>query len=162
MLKKTVIVLALIFNFSPAVFSLTEEEVSKQLKCVCGCGFPDLASCSCGEWAIPAKSEIRSRIARGEDMPTILKYFVDRHDESILTSPVQEGFNRAAWIVPGVGILVAGGLVLIALYRWKKREADLVADEDGVPTPGDANKSAQDKSYLNKLHEEIYGPDQEK
>ena len=157
MLKRLVLAMAVIFFASPVAFSLTEEEVSKQLKCQCGCGFPDLASCSCGEWAVPAKSEINARIARGEDLATILKYFVDRHGELVLTSPKQEGFNRAAWIVPSVAILVAGGLLSVGLYRWRKREPEAPQDE----VPHAPSTDGKDKDYLDKLHEEIYGSKQE-
>ncbi|MCB0309140.1 MAG: cytochrome c-type biogenesis protein CcmH [Bdellovibrionales bacterium] len=141
-------------------FAITEEEVSKQLKCQCGCGFPDLASCSCGEWALPAKAEIRARLARGEDLQTILKYFVDRHGEEVLTSPVQQGFNKAAWIVPSVSILVAAGLLGMALYRWKIKgdgsDANVVTSE-GI-SPKDVSK--KDRPYLDQLHKEIYGEEE--
>lgn len=141
------------FVVQPAL-ALTEESVSKQLKCQYGCGFPDLASCSCGEWAIPAKSEIRARISRGEDLNTILKYFVDRHGETVLTSPIQEGFNRAAWIVPSVLIVVAGGLLSVALLRRKKRNRpiDVASLQEADPTHG-----PEAATYLKRLRNEIYG-----
>mgnify|MGYP001312309576 CR=1 FL=1 len=136
-----------------ASFALTEEEVSKQLKCQCGCGYPDLHSCSCGEWAVPAKNEIRARITRGEDLQTILKYFIDRHGETVLTTPVQEGFNRAEWIVPSVLILVAGGLLSVALLRWKKRNDPGAPPQEFDETPG----TRPDEALLERLHDEIYG-----
>lgn len=149
--------LTLLAGFAaPPARALTEEEVSKQLKCQCGCGYPDLHSCACGEWAVPAKSEIRARIARGEDLQTILKYFVDRHGEIVLTAPVQEGFNRAEWIVPSVLILVAGGLVAVAVVRWKRRDGRGPVDDDEVPPTADA-RGGPDRAYLDRLHEEIYG-----
>lgn len=161
--KKVLLLVAFATAIIPPVAqALTEEEISKQLKCQCGCGFPDLASCSCGEWAIPAKSEIRARLARGENLDTILKYFVARHGETVLTSPVQEGFNRAAWIVPSVFILVAGGLLSVVIYRWKKREETAMANEaDEKPSISPANEPAKDDAYLNRLRDEIYGNDEE-
>ncbi len=125
-----------------------EEEISKKLKCQCGCGFPDLASCSCDEWAQPAKAEIKARLARGEDEETILKYFTGRHGEEVLTSPPQKGFNRAAWIVPSVAIVFAIFAVGAVVFRWKKR--GIAEEEKAGPISGD------DKKYLQQLDSELY------
>jgi cytochrome c-type biogenesis protein CcmH/NrfF len=129
---------------------LTEEAISKKLVCQCGCGFPDLASCSCGEWAVPAKAEIRARIARGEDEATILKYFIGRHGEKVLTTPLPQGFNRAAWIIPGVAMVLGLGVVGIVLARWKKR-----SDQAEEPI---SDLAPQDDKYRKQIDEELYGP----
>lgn len=134
-------------SFSP-IFALTEEEVSKQVKCQCGCGFPDLASCACEEWAIPAKAEITARIERGEDLTTILKYFVDRHGETVLTNPKQEGFNYAAWIVPGVLIFFGFTMVGLLIKNWKKNKPE----KEDIPSL----LSKEDEEILKKIDQELY------
>lgn len=133
---------------------LTEEAISKKLKCQCGCGFPDLASCSCDEWAQPAKAEIRARIARGEDEATILKYFVDRNGEEVLTSPLPQGFNRAAWVIPIVVILVGGVFIGIAIRRW--RTSKQTVEEEKKITPVDQ----KDEKYLKQIDQELYSSDE--
>ena len=138
-------------------FALTEEEISKQLKCQCGCGFPDLASCSCDEWAQPAKAEIRARIARGEDLATILKYFVDRHTETVLTSPVKEGFNHAAWIIPGVLFFLGLGFVGVVLSKWKARKNPGAGDGTPKKEVAQSQVSEADQKYISEIDKELYG-----
>ncbi|HLG19678.1 MAG TPA: cytochrome c-type biogenesis CcmF C-terminal domain-containing protein [Bdellovibrionota bacterium] len=131
----------------------TEESISKQLKCLCGCGFPDLASCSCDEWAQPAKAEIRARLARGEDEATILKYFVSRDGEKVLTSPVPQGFNRTAWIVPAAAL--AAGLLAVSVIIRKWRKEPSVQDE---PSP---RPQVSDEKYRKELDRELYGTEEQ-
>jgi cytochrome c-type biogenesis protein CcmF len=133
--------------------ALSEPEISKKLKCLCGCNFPDLHSCTCSEWAQPAKDEIRARIARGEDEATILKYFVGRDGEKVLTVPVQQGFNRTAWVVPILAL--SGGLLAVGLIvrTWAKKEKG----DEGSKEPTPPAPLAKDDPYLKKIDEELYG-----
>ncbi len=152
--------LALFFSFigPPAVakaeaVSIDErvETIAKKLRCECGCNFPDLASCSCDEWARPNKAEIRARLSRGEDENTILKYFVSQFGEKILTTPVQQGFNYAAWMVPAIAILIAGIGVTAVIRRWS-RNPDPASDEKSPPV-----STSEDERLRKELDRELYG-----
>ncbi len=58
-------------------------------------------------------------------------------------APETEGFDLAAWIVPGLAILAAGVAIVFGLRRWRKagrageeggsaRQADAMSDEDSA------------------------------
>ncbi len=150
---KRLFFIMVLFFFKTAM-ALTEHDVSKQLKCQCGCGFPDLASCSCPEWAIPAKAEISARISRGEDLPTILKYFIDRHGETVLTQPVQEGFNHAAWIIPSLLMILGVLLVGYFIKKWKSPKPQ--HDPKAQAQTQDIAQNDKDR-YLKSIDQELYG-----
>lgn len=135
-----------------SAYALTVEDIAKKLKCQCGCNFPDLASCSCGEWAIPAKEEIQARLNRGEDEATILKYFVGRNGEAILTVPIQKGFNRTSWLVPLLAITFSTAALAFVVRKWAKANAVVTAEssEPAVLAP-------KDLKYVKEIEAEVYG-----
>ena len=52
---------------------------------------------------------IRKLIAQGEDKDQIKDALVAEYGPRVLATPSGHGFDLLAWLVPGVGILLAGG-----------------------------------------------------
>lgn len=139
----------------------TVQEISKKLRCLCGCNFPDLASCSCDDWAKAAKSEIQARLIRNEDENTILKSFIFKYGETVLTAPLPEGFNRFAWIIPSVALFAGLFGIGIIVRKWinKSRGTDTSDDE---AQELDKTLSASDvEHYRKKIDAELYGNEDE-
>jgi cytochrome c-type biogenesis protein CcmF len=108
----------------PPVSSPLEDEMRHEMACICGnCGHEPLTRCPCGT-AEQMRSELRSQIDQGKSKPEIIAHFTELYDGThFLASPVDEGFNRLAWLLPyGVGAI---GLVTISAVarKWTRPAA---------------------------------------
>ncbi|MGQ9629056.1 MAG: cytochrome c-type biogenesis protein [bacterium] len=119
------------FALAGADLAITLEEVSNELVCQCGCGLV-LNNCNhadCGV-AIPMRKIIAEKIARGEDKERIVAHFVAQYGEVVLAAPVKRGFNLTAWVLPGVGIAVGGGVIAVVIVEWTRRRRDSLSSEE--------------------------------
>ncbi len=108
-----VMFLALLAGTSRA---LTRSEVEKNLLCyACPGEALNIDRCSGGDLM---RAEIDHRLAQGQDLQTILDFFVSRFGEDILTTPSKKGFNLVAWAAPFV--MLIAGLVVATVFvcRW--------------------------------------------
>lgn len=62
---------------------------------------------------------IRTLIAEGLTKDEIKDRLVAEYGEEVLAVPEAEGFDLAAWLVPGAAILIAGVAILVAVRRWR-------------------------------------------
>src|SRR4029077_2614350 len=102
-----------------AARAATQQEVEGSLTCQCGCGLTVHAcnhlQCPSGE---PMKKEIAERLARGEDVDTILAAFRTRYGEKVLSAPTFRGFNWLAWVTPFAAVFGGAGGVALVGRRW--------------------------------------------
>ncbi len=129
-----------------------EAELQRRLVCMCGdCPPFTLADCRCssppryvtaadGSQQLVAagaefmRGQLREQIEAGRGEREILDYFIAAYgSQAPLGAPLDEGFNRLAWLFPylvGFGCLVAVGGVAV---RWSRRGR--VADGEAAPAP---------------------------
>jgi cytochrome c-type biogenesis protein CcmH/NrfF len=124
----------------------TLDSLGNQVQCTCGCVAP-LNQCpmvNCAE-----KSEVRAfiatEIAGGKDETTILQDLSLKYGVQVLTAPPARGFNLAVWILPGVGLLIGLGIVVMIVRRWKGKR---VVTPEAPPAP-------YDPKLLSAVEEEI-------
>ncbi len=67
---------------------------------------------------------IRGLIAQGLTKDEIKDRLVAEFGEEVLATPGTEGFDLAAWLVPGGAVLVAGGAIFVGLRRWRSADAE--------------------------------------
>ena len=140
---------------SPASYAATtalEADLQRQLVCTCGdCPHYTLADCRCSTppryitaadgsqqlvsaGAEHMRGQLREQIEAGRGRREILDYFIAAYgSQEPLGAPLDEGFNRLAWLFPylvGAGCLVAVGGVAV---RWSRRGR--VADLQAAPSP---------------------------
>jgi cytochrome c-type biogenesis protein CcmH/NrfF len=64
----------------------------------------------------------------------------------VLATPSDNGFDLAAWLIPGLAIVVAGGAIVVGLRRW--RRAGAASDGGGTagpePVPDDEDSKRLD------------------
>jgi cytochrome c-type biogenesis protein CcmH/NrfF len=72
--------------------------------------------------AIQEREFIRERIAAGQSKDEIKDALVAEFGPEVLAIPETEGFDLAAWLVPGIAILVAAVAILVGLRRWRGRD----------------------------------------
>ena len=63
---------------------------------------------------------IRTLIAEGLTKDEIKDRLVAEYGSEVLATPEAEGFDLAAWLVPGAAIVIAGGAIFVAVRRWRR------------------------------------------
>jgi cytochrome c-type biogenesis protein CcmH len=81
---------------------------------------------------------IRARIAEGMTKEEIKAALVDEYGPDVLAEPGDDGFNLAAWLVPGALVALAAGGVLLLAGRW--RRAPEPATDGPELDPADARR----------------------
>ena len=92
--------------------------------------------------AIDEREKIRELIAEGFTKEEIKDELVAEFGPEVLAEPSKEGFDLAAWLVPGLAVLIGAVLAFIAVRRW--RGNSLPPSESGLPHE-DAAAAADNK-----------------
>ena len=87
---------------------------------------------------------IRDLIAKGEDKHQIEDALVAQYGPAVLATPSGHGFDLLAWIVPGLGILLVAGALVLAALRLRRRATDREPSPD--LDPADATRLDKDLS----------------
>jgi cytochrome c-type biogenesis protein CcmH/NrfF len=66
------------------------------------------------------RAYIRALIAQGETKSQIKKALVAQYGQRVLATPSDSGFDLAAWIVPGLAVILAGIGIAFAVVRWRR------------------------------------------
>jgi cytochrome c-type biogenesis protein CcmH len=119
-----------VFIFSGAGDPATRfTEVGHQLMCMCGCGQVLL---ECNHVGCPLsdgmRNDLMAAVSRGDSDSLVEQTFVQKYGPTVLTAPTTAGFDRAAWILPGVAALLGFGLVIFVVRAWKNRPVPAIAD----------------------------------
>ena len=109
---------------SPESFVIDSEleaELQGEIVCVCGtCPHLKLSDCQCST-AERMRGELKEQLAQGKDSAQVRQYFIDAYgSQEPLGAPLDEGFNRLAWIFPyvlGTSFLVGLGVVVVRRSR---------------------------------------------
>ena len=62
---------------------------------------------------------IQRLIARCRSKEEVKRVLVAEFGDEVLALPEDEGFDLAAYLVPGIGILLAAGALALAALRWR-------------------------------------------
>ncbi len=98
------------------------NNLGHKLMCICGCN-QVLLECNhvgCTR-SDQMRSELAASISRGDSDDLNLQGFVQKYGPTVLLAPTTTGFNRVAWIVPYLVLvvgLVSAGLLIRA---WRLR-----------------------------------------
>ena len=147
-----------------------EADLQRRLVCTCGdCPHYTLADCRCSsppryitaadgsQQLVSAGAEfmrgqLREQIEAGRDQREILDYFIAAYgSQEPLGAPLDEGFNRLAWLFPylvGLGCLVGVGGVAV---RWSRRGTVAAIEAAPAPETIDAELDARLDDELRNL-----------
>jgi len=101
-----------------------EKDMYEHIVCMCGtCGRKRVGECTCPD-AAEMRGEIATLVKDGKDREGVIQYFVKKYgSQQVLAEPIDQGFNRLAWLFPYViglgGILTVG----VVAFRWSRRAA---------------------------------------
>lgn len=100
----------------------TVESIGDKVMCLCGCvailNQCPHHGCSMHE---ELNAVIQKMIAEGKDEPEILQALTERYGTQILAAPPAEGFNMAAWVLPGLGLVFGLVVVVLIVRRLRSR-----------------------------------------
>jgi cytochrome c-type biogenesis protein CcmH/NrfF len=119
-------VFALVGAGDPA---LRFHDLGHQLMCICGCNEILL---ECNHVGCPdsdgMRNELIAAINRGDSDSLVQQAFVQKYGPTVLAAPTTTGFNRTAWIMPFLVLILGFGMVVYIVRTWKNRPAPAIAD----------------------------------
>jgi cytochrome c-type biogenesis protein CcmH len=86
------------------------------------------------------RAQIRDLIAQGYTKDEIKDALVAEYGEDVLATPDTEGFDLAAWLVPGLAFIAGAVAIFVGLRRWRRNGPGGGDEPDGGSTP-DAGES---------------------
>lgn len=133
----------------PEALSATVDEITQELTCTCGCNMV-VSACE-GAMECSAANQIKAQVMemlnQGKSKEEILRSFVSRHGEKILSAPTKKGFNLTAWVFPFFAILLGGVILFHTLKKWLSK--------DGEPGKREEIETKAEKRYLERVNEEL-------
>jgi cytochrome c-type biogenesis protein CcmH len=105
-----------------AGWALTERELDEKVQAITDqlrCPTCQAVSVRDSEasFSIQIREKVRRMVLEGQSEEAIKAYFVSRYGEWILRAPKKEGLGLVLWLLPGVGMLAAAGLIGWRVYR---------------------------------------------
>lgn len=134
------------------------KEIEHRLKCTCGCNL-DIYTCRTTDFTCTYSPELHRELlalrAGGSSPEEIVAAFVAKYGEQVLMSPKPEGFNLAAYALPGTLVLTAAALLVVVIGRRTRRAtAGLVPTAPLGPAAGPA-VSSEDAERLRRALAEV-------
>ena len=112
-----------------------ELDLQRSLVCMCGsqgCGKKMLAECTCAT-AAATRDELRGLVAEGLTRDDVLQFYIEKHgSQEPLAAPLDQGFNRLAWLFPYLLASTAAVALGSALLRWTRPGTEGVTDQMAV------------------------------
>ncbi|HEY2932191.1 MAG TPA: cytochrome c-type biogenesis protein CcmH [Acidobacteriota bacterium] len=145
----------MILTISPSIAGVTKEQVqdvTSQLVCLCGCGNKTVSVCGCG-LADQTTKEVEKMLQEGKTKEQILAQYVNKGGISVLAAPPKSGFNLTAWVLPFLGIFVAGVFLVVKMKHWQAAAEKQEADVERQAARSEASPVAD--SYRQRMNEEL-------
>jgi cytochrome c-type biogenesis protein CcmH len=92
--------------------------------------------------AIQERDFIRELIAKGLTKDEIKDRLVDEFGSEVLAIPGDSGFDLAAWLVPGVAIVLGAGAIFVGLRRWRRTGSTPNGGGSAGPEPAESEAAA--------------------
>jgi len=121
------------------------ERLGHQLMCACGCN-QILLECNhvgCA-YSTSMRSELVAEVGRDNDQ-SVLHWFVEKYGPTVLAAPPTTGFNRLAWIMPYLALIMGIGAIIWIVNVWRARAPAAAS----VPIP------SQQSSELDRFREQV-------
>jgi cytochrome c-type biogenesis protein CcmH len=105
------------------------NEIGHQMMCICGCKQILL---ECNHVGCPdsdgMRNELMAAVSRGDSDSLVEQAFVQKYGPTVLAAPTMQGFDRAAYIIPPVVLILGFGLIVLVIRSWKNRPEPALAD----------------------------------
>ena len=112
------------------------NSLGHRLMCVCGCNQILLECNHVGcTYSDRMRDELMAGLDRGENDDLMLQDFVQKYGPTVLAAPTATGFNRVAWIMPFLALVLGLLTTIFIVLAWRKRPA-LAAPGGVFPVSG--------------------------
>ena len=126
--------------------SAVEKKLQNEIICMCSCRRPlnECGMLNCGGRE-PETARIRELLESGKTHDEVIASFIQQYGgQDILSAPLDQGFNRLAWLFPYlVGVTSAVGVAFVAV-RWSRQ-----------PKPAAPEAHAADPDIEHRLDDEL-------
>jgi cytochrome c-type biogenesis protein CcmH len=110
------------------------ERLGHQMMCVCGACNQYLLECNhvgCA-YSTRMREELVANVSSGQSDSSILQFFIEKYGAAVLAAPTRTGFDRVAWIIPYIALLLGAAIVFIATRVLKRRFATVAAQSTPI------------------------------
>ena len=130
------------------------QAVEKKLRCTCGCGL-DVYTCRTTDFQCTYSPALHKQVltlaGQGKTAQQIIDAFVAQYGLTALMAPPRRGFNLVGYLVPGVLILAAAGLLLWMLDRWTRESGAASSAAPIAPPDATAEELARLQRELDRI-----------
>ncbi|HKC70519.1 MAG TPA: cytochrome c-type biogenesis protein CcmH [Terriglobales bacterium] len=102
------------------------NDLGHRLMCVCGCNQILLECNHVGcNYSDHMRDELIAAINHGDNDDLVLQAFIQKYGTTVLAAPTQTGFNRVAWIMPYLALVLGLGAVTMIVRAWGRKAVAL-------------------------------------
>jgi len=133
-LQAVVVVLAVFLFLGAGDNDARFKDLGHRMMCTCGCGQILL---ECNHVGCQSSDKMRNQLLaaldRGDNDDLILQGFVQEYGPTVVAAPTTTGFNRVAWVMPGLVLILGITFVVVVVRSWKSRPAPALGDGIAIP-----------------------------
>lgn len=98
------------------------HDLGHRLMCVCGCNQVLLECNHVGcTYSDRMRTELVAAVDKGDNDDLTLQWFVQKYGTIVLAAPTTKGFNRVAWVMPYLALVLGLATVVVIVRTWKSR-----------------------------------------
>jgi len=102
------------------------NDLGHRLMCVCGCNQILLECNHVGcNYSDHMRQELMAALDKGQNDDLVLQAFIQKYGSTVLAAPTEKGFNRVAWIMPYLALVLGLGLVTMVVRAWGRKAVAL-------------------------------------
>jgi len=128
LLQLTLVLVAIFTLLGAGDESARFKDLGHRLMCVCGCSQILLECNHVGcTYSDRMRGELMNALDNGDNDDLTLQSFVQKYGTTVLAAPTKAGFNKVAWIMPYLALVVGFTLTIVLVRKWKSRAAPAMA-----------------------------------
>ena len=104
------------------------NDLGHRMMCVCGCSQILLECNHVGcKYSDNMRGELMAALDRGDSDDLLMQGFVQKYGTTVIAAPTSTGFNRVAWVMPYLALVLGIATVVLIMRAWKMRPLVLPA-----------------------------------
>lgn len=122
------LVLAALFTFLGTDQDVRFQTLGHKVMCICSCNQVLLECNHVGcAYSDRMRGELASFVDRGDSDDLTLQAFVQKYGPTVLIAPTTTGFNRVAWVMPYLVLVLGLTTVVLIARTWRTRPQPIPA-----------------------------------
>lgn len=152
-------------NSAPVLTDRERDDLEHHIHCQCGCTL-DIFTCRTTDFTCQVSPAMHRDVVElvkgGYNAQEIIDAFVNVYGQRALMAPKKSGFDLLAWVLPGVAVVVGGGVLASLLRTWGSRAKTRAATASADPVKSfraDASGVDATPDELRRLEAAVRGDD---